>query len=201
MKHLRKHRNIILRVLDILVIIFSYFIAESIINNNYSFSSKLNLTFIYSIVLALIVYVGLFQVFKTYKNITRYENGNDYLVYVLACLIGYIIISLLKIIFNINIVNPRINMIAALIIVTTVIGYRVTLRLILTEWPYKSNAHKPDNRKNVLIIGAGEAARIVIRTLKTTMRDTYNIVGLIDDNVNKINYARMLCRASIHRMK
>ena len=112
MKHLRKHRNIILRVLDILVIIFSYFIAESIINNNYSFSSKLNPTFIYSIVLALIVYVGLFQVFKTYKNITRYENGNDYLVYVLACLIGYIIISLLKIIFNINIVNPRINMIA-----------------------------------------------------------------------------------------
>ena len=79
-------------------------------------------------------------------------------------------------------------MIAALIIVTTVIGYRVTLRLILTEWPYKNNTNKIDNRKNVLIIGAGDAARIVIRTLKTTMRDTYYIVGLIDDNVNKINY-------------
>ena len=189
MRHLRKHRNVILRILDILVIIFSYFISESIIDNNFDIASKLNPTFFYTIILALIVYIGLFHIFKTYKNITRYENGNDYLVYVLACLIGYIIIALLRLVFNINIANPRVNMVAALIIVTAVIGYRVTLRLILTEWPYKNTGKENnDNRKNVLIIGAGEAARIVIRTLKTTMRDTYHIVGLIDDNVNKINY-------------
>ena len=189
MRHLRKHRNVILRILDILVIIFSYFISESIINNSFDIANKLNPTFLYTVGLALIIYIGLFQIFKTYKNITRYENGNDYLVYVLACLIGYIIISVLKLVFNINIANSRVNMVAALIIVTTVIGYRVTLRLILTEWPYKStNKENEDNRKNVLIIGAGEAARIVIRTLKTTMRDMYHIVGLIDDNVNKINY-------------
>ena len=189
MRHLRKHRNVILRILDILVIIFSYFISESIIDNKFDIASKLNPTFFYTIILALIVYIGLFHIFKTYKNITRYENGNDYLVYVLACLIGYIIIALLKLVFNINIANPRVNMVAALIIVTAVIGYRVTLRLILTEWPYKNTGKENnDNRKNVLIIGAGEAARIVIRTLKTTMRDTYHIVGLIDDNVNKINY-------------
>lgn len=189
MRHLRKHRNVILRILDILVIIFSYFISESIINNSFDIASKLNPTFLYTVGLALIIYIGLFHIFKTYKNITRYENGNDYLVYVLACLIGYIIIALLKIVANINITNSRVNMVAALIIVTAVIGYRVTLRLILTEWPYKNtNKDKEDNRKNVLIIGAGEAARIVIRTLKTTMRDMYHIIGLIDDNVNKINY-------------
>ena len=189
MRHLRKHRNVILRILDILVIIFSYFISESIINNSFDIASKLNPTFLYTVGLALIIYIGLFHIFRTYKNITRYENGNDYLVYVLACLIGYIIIALLKIVANINITNSRVNMVAALIIVTAVIGYRVTLRLILTEWPYKNtNKDKEDNRKNVLIIGAGEAARIVIRTLKTTMRDMYHIIGLIDDNVNKINY-------------
>lgn len=189
MRHLRKHRNVILRILDILVIIFSYFISESIINNSFDIASKLNPTFLYTVGLALIIYIGLFHIFNTYKNITRYENGNDYLVYVLACLIGYIIIALLKIVANINITNSRVNMVAALIIVTAVIGYRVTLRLILTEWPYKNtNKDKEDNRKNVLIIGAGEAARIVIRTLKTTMRDMYHIIGLIDDNVNKINY-------------
>ena len=188
MRHLRKHRNVVLRVLDVLVIIFSYFISESIINNNFDIASKLTPTFLYSVILALVIYIGLFHIFKTYKNITRYENGNDYLVYVIACLIGYIIIALLKIIANINITNSRVNMIAALIIVTGVVGYRVTLRLILTEWPYKSTSKENNNRKNVLIIGAGEAARIVIRTLKTTMRDTYHIVGLIDDNVNKINY-------------
>ena len=188
MKHLKKHRNVVLRIFDVFVIIFSYYIAESIINNNFDILSKYNLTFINTIILALILYLGIFNIFKTYKNITRYENGNDYLVYVLACLIAYIIMIALKLIFKIDIATSRVNMIAALIIVTTIIGYRVCLRLILTEWPYKSSVKENDNRKNVLIIGAGDAARIVIRTLKTSMRDTYNIIGLIDDNENKINY-------------
>ena len=188
MKHLKKHRNVVLRIFDVFVIIFSYYIAESIINNNFDILSKYNLTFLNTIILALILYLGIFNIFKTYKNITRYENGNDYLVYVLACLIAYIIMIALKLIFKIDIATSRVNMIAALIIVTTIIGYRVCLRLILTEWPYKSSVKENDNRKNVLIIGAGDAARIVIRTLKTSMRDTYNIIGLIDDNENKINY-------------
>ena len=189
MKYLRKHRNIILRILDILVIIIAYIIAEVLIDNNLFIQNELNPTFIFSVILALIIYITLFHVFKTYKNITRYENGNDYLVYVLSCLISYIIMISLNLITDINIVNSRVNMVAALIIVVGVIGYRVVLRLILTEWPYKSNNKEAQNqKKNVLIIGAGEAARIVIRTLKTTMSDSYNIVGLIDDNENKVNY-------------
>lgn len=187
MKLLKKHRNIILRVFDLIIIIFSYYIAEIIVNENVSITGELSITVFNTVILAAIIYMSLLHVFKTYQNITRYENGNDYLVYVLACLIAYTIITALKIIFKINIVNPRANMVAALIIVTSIIGYRVVLRLILTEG-YKNPKAKP-NRKNVLVIGAGEAAKIVIGTLKTTMKDTYNLVGLIDDNSNKVNYA------------
>ena len=39
--------------------------------------------------------------------------------------------------------------------------------------------------QNVLLIGAGDAARIVLKTLGTTMKDIYNVVGLIDDNTYK----------------
>jgi len=186
-KLLRKHRNIILRIFDLIIIIFSYYIAEIIVNEHIKITGELSITIFNTVVLAAIIYMSLLHIFKTYKNITRYENGNDYLVYVLACLIAYTIITALKIIFKINIVNPRTNMVAALIIVTSIIGYRVVLRLILTEG-YKNPKTTP-NRKNVLVIGAGEAAKIVIGTLKTTMKDTYNLVGLIDDNSNKVNYA------------
>ena len=48
---------------------------------------------------------------------------------------------------------------------------------------------KVKNRKNILIIGAGEAAKILISTIKNSMKDSYHIVGLIDDNTNKVNYA------------
>ena len=43
--------------------------------------------------------------------------------------------------------------------------------------------------KNVLIIGAGEATKILLSTIKSSMKDAYNVIGLIDDNTNKVNYA------------
>lgn len=176
--------------MDIMVIAVSYYIAEILINNSLIITHELNRTIINTIVIAIIVYSGLLNIFKTYKNITRYENGNDYLIYVLACLVAYTLITLIKIVCHFNIVEQRINIIAALIIVTTIIGYRVVLRLILTESGHQNIPKNENNRKkNALIIGAGDAARTVIRTLRTNMKDTYHVVGLIDDNTNKVNYA------------
>ncbi len=188
-KAVKKYRNVILRIMDVIVIIVAYYIAEMIIGNTIIMTKEINRTIINTIIIAIIIYSGLLHSFKTYKNITRYENGNDYLIYILACLIAYLGITIIEITGKFDIVNPRTNMIAALIIVTTIIGYRVALRMILTE-SYKAPEEKVGNKKKkVLIIGAGDAARIVLRTLKTTMKDTYEVAGLIDDNINKVNYA------------
>ncbi len=189
MNKIKKHRNAILRIIDIVIIIMSYsltiLIMEPIFILNENFLKQEFIT----ILSAIIIYIGMLTVFKTYKNITRYENGNDYLVYIIACLVSYIMISLLKIFFKSDILDQRINIIAALIIVVSVVSYRVILRSILNGSYRNRRQPKEDVRKNVLIIGAGEATKIVLGTLKTTMRDIYNVVGLIDDNPNKIDYA------------
>ena len=187
MKVIKKYRNVLLRILDLCVIFVAYFIAEMIINNNLNIKSELTPIMFKTIFLAMIVYSVILHLFRTYKNITRYENGNDYLIYVLACLLSYTILMTIKEVFNLELLEMRINLIASLIIVTTIIGYRVTARMILNAG-HETNETK-NNKKNVLIIGAGEAAKIVIGTLKTTMKSTYNIVGLVDDNINKVNYA------------
>ena len=187
MKFIKKYRNIFLRILDICVIIVAYFIAEMIINNSLNIQEQLTSEMLNTIILSVIVYSGILHLFKTYKNITRYENGNDYLVYVLACLLSYTIVMTLKEVFNLPLLEMRVNLVAALIIVTTLIGYRVTTRMILSSG-HESHTDNV-NKKNVLIIGAGDAAKTVISTLRTTMRSTYNIVGLVDDNINKVNYA------------
>ena len=187
MRVIKKYRNVLLRILDICVIIVSYFISEIIINNNLNIQSQMTPIMLNTIILAIIIYSASFHLLRTYKNITRYENGNDYLIYVLACLLSYTILMTIKEIFNLPLLEMRINLIAALIIVTTIIGYRVTIRMILT-WDYESKI-VDNQKKNVLIIGAGEAAKQVLSTLKTTMKNTYNIIGLVDDNTNKVNYA------------
>ena len=189
MKLIKKHRNVILRIFDIVAIFMSYYIAEVIINEQFQVNSVWNKTIMNSIVVAILVYSLLLHIFKTYKNITRYENGNDYLVYVLACFISYFVMNILKSIFNIDIVDIRTNSVSALIIVTSIIGYRVLLRMILTKGYRNMRKNTNPDKKNVLIIGAGEAAKIVLGTLRTSMKDVYNVVGLIDDNINKVDYA------------
>ena len=188
MKLIQKHRNIVLRLMDFIIIVVSYYLATIIIGNSLVLTPEMNRRVLHSIIIAVVVYGVILQIFRTYKNITRYENGNDYLIYVLACLISCTIMIFFNVVPIIDIVDERINLIASLIIVTTLIGYRVFLRMILTE-SYKKEDEKVKNRKNILIIGAGEAAKILISTIKNSMKDSYHIVGLIDDNTNKVNYA------------
>ena len=186
-KFAKKHRNILLRFFDIIVIAISYYIAEIIINNKIFLTQEMTKEIFISAVLAILVYGGVLQIFQTYKNITRYENGNDYLVYVLACLISCTIMVFFNVLNIIPTVDERTNLIAGLIIVVSVIGYRVLLRMILND-TYEGKV-KNDDRKKVLIIGAGEATKILISTIKSSMKNIYNIVGLIDDNPNKVDYA------------
>ena len=188
MKFIRKHRNIYLRIIDIIIIAISYYVAQIIIGNQLVLQPEIGKKLITTIIMAIIIYGGILEIFKTYKNITRYENGNDYLIYVLACLISCTIMIFFNVIPVVPILDERTNLIASLIIVTSIIGYRVFIRLILNEGT-TSNREKEDNRKNVLVIGAGEATKILLTTIKNSMKDTYKVVGLIDDNENKLNYA------------
>ena len=188
MKFIRKHRNIYLRIIDIIIIAISYCVAQIIIGNQLVLQPEIGKKLITTIIMAIIIYGGILEIFKTYKNITRYENGNDYLIYVLACLISCTIMIFFNVIPVIPILDERTNLIASLIIVTSIIGYRVFIRLILNEGT-TSRREKEDNRKNVLVIGAGEATKILLTTIKNSMKDTYKVVGLIDDNENKLNYA------------
>ncbi len=188
MKFIRKHRNIYLRIIDIIIIAISYYVAQIIIGNQLVLQPEIGKKLITTIIMAIIIYGGILEIFKTYKNITRYENGNDYLIYVLACLISCTIMIFFNVIPVVPILDERTNLIASLIIVTSIIGYRVFIRLILNEGT-TSKREKEDNRKNVLVIGAGEATKILLTTIKNSMKDTYKVVGLIDDNENKLNYA------------
>ena len=188
MKFIKKHRNIYLRIIDMIIIAISYCVAQIIIGNQWVVLPEIGERLIITIIMAIIIYGGILEIFKTYKNITRYENGNDYLIYVLACLISCTIMIFFNVIPGVPILDERTNLIASLIIVTSIIGYRVFIRLILNEGT-TSKREKEDTRKNVLVIGAGEATKILLTTIKNSMKDTYKVVGLIDDNENKLNYA------------
>lgn len=69
------------------------------------------------------------------------------------------------------------------------ISYRIIVKYILiTDIVNKGINVNKSNQKNLLIIGAGNAAHEIIKTIKSSMKENYNIVGIIDDNKKRLNY-------------
>ena len=192
LKKLSKFRNIILVILDIFCIAFAYYLGVVLITGNiYVFNDKAyyapRLTS--SIIVSVIVYQVIFHVTGRYKNIIRYEDGKDYLIYFILCLISGVIVTIIRKVFHIFMGETRVTILASIFIALLMISYRVIFRYILVNDVVNKgiNRNKKD-RKNLLIIGAGNAAHEIIKTIHSRMSETYNIVGIIDDNKKRLNY-------------
>ena len=186
---MKKYRYTVLILIDMLLIAISCVIARMLLIKSIILIDRIELVnMLKSILLSLIIYEAALVIARIYKNITRYETGIDYFRYFYACIGATAVIVALELIVNIPFIALNQIIISGIIISVALVTYRVLIRFILTN---KNNGREIDSEqiKNLLIIGAGSAARDIIKTLKTTMKDSYNIVGIIDDNLNKVNYA------------
>ncbi len=185
---LRKYRRYALLIIDIIIIVLAYIGLQIFIRDTFKLDTAIFNKIRNTIIIAVFVYSIIFILFKLYKNITRYESGKDYLVYIAACLISSLGVSLIGTAYKINTLNLKHNIVTALIIAMGVVGYRIILRIILNEeLPIPKIEEKEEQKtKNLLIIGAGSATRDIIKSIKTKMKNEYNIVGIIDDNKDKL---------------
>lgn len=172
---------------DIFVIVIAHVLAQFILSNEFSIEG-IKISFKISII-AVFIYELFLNLFMVYKNITRYENGNDYLVYIFISLISCIIESLIIRFTKVVNVNVRMIFLSSFIIMLGFVGYRIIIRYILnSNWPINFLKKDDKKRKKLLIIGAGNAAKDIINIIKYRLDNEYNIVGIIDDNKNKIGY-------------
>ncbi|MBQ7410828.1 MAG: polysaccharide biosynthesis protein [Clostridia bacterium] len=186
-----KFRNVILIILDLLCILIAYFLGVILISNDTIFdlssyyTDRLTRTF----AISAIVYQAVFHITKRYKRIIRYENSKDYLEYIALCVISSIIVSVIREIFNLHIATAKLNILAGIFIGIMMVSYRIIARYILVfDVVNKGIRVSKENRKNLLIIGAGNASHEIINTIKTTMNEKYNIIGIIDDNKRRLGF-------------
>lgn len=190
-KQLMKYRTLLLVLLDMLCIIFAYYVGTVF------FTGKLwNWEYYYvyrstrSILISIVVYELFFHASKIYNNIIRYEEGKAYLKYIILCMLSAIVVSMLSKFLNFEIASIRVNLLAGIFIAIMMIIYRFIIKQILIfDVVDKGININKKNQKNILIIGAGNAAHEVIKTIHTKMAEDYNIVGIIDDNQQRLNFA------------
>ena len=187
MKLIRKYRAMILYIIDIMIINISYIISAFLLVNNHIEKLQYVQLLYNTVVLSLFVYLVTFNILDVYRNITRFENGIDYIKYIGLSIFSGAIVILIKFLFKAPLMGYKEIVFATILIAVAIVSYRVIIRFLLNE--INPIEKERTERKNLLIIGAGEAANEIIKTVKNTMKCYYNIVCLIDDNPNKMNDA------------
>lgn len=191
-KKLSKYRDVILVVLDCFCIIFAYYFGTMLLTDSVlSFSDYYSSRLIKSIVWYIVIYETMFHITKRHKSIIRYEEGKDYIVYIILCLLTTMIIAVIKKLFHIRVASIKMNVLAALIISMMMVAYRIVARYVLIhDVVNKGIRTKPnETKKKLLIIGAGDAAHEMIKTIHTNFKEDYEIVGIIDDNQKRLNFS------------
>lgn len=184
---LKKNKNIILILIDIMVIICCYVVAMLFLN------TKINnlQNFMIDMVIVVIVYQIFLNCFRMYQNMIRYEVGKDYVKYIISASLSVVILTLIDKGFNLEYINLRVNVLSGILTAGTFVMYRLLGRSIAARKMSKYekiNKNQDNKANNLLIIGAGMGAREIIIAIKNNMRDKYNIVGIIDDDISKINH-------------
>ena len=189
-----KYRNLLLPLMDIISIVLGYYLVSVLITDSFLMTPTSAVTrneILISIVLSIIVYQIVFRLSKRYSNIIRYENSQDYLLYIVLSVISALIVSLIEeLILNMKNPSIKINLIVGLFIGIIIVSYHLIIRyVLLSDVVNKGIKYTPEHQKKLLIIGGGYSANDIIKTINSTLKGEYEIIGIIDDNKKRMGYS------------
>ncbi|MBO5743134.1 MAG: polysaccharide biosynthesis protein [Clostridia bacterium] len=174
---------------DILAIIIARFITAIILFPEMKLPQG---AFIYTggTYIGLVIIVNL--IFGVYKIAWHYSGTRELAKYMSVCIVSMIaqfVANELLVFFSI-IPQPfrRINGGIAIISILIMILVRLFVKEIYKTASSKAmvtSPQKPGNKNRVLIIGAGDAARIIVGSYAHDFSSPYEIVGFIDDDASK----------------
>ncbi|SHK15547.1 NDP-sugar epimerase, includes UDP-GlcNAc-inverting 4,6-dehydratase FlaA1 and capsular polysaccharide biosynthesis protein EpsC [Clostridium cavendishii DSM 21758] len=172
-------------VLDIISIVISIFLAF-LLRFNFNIIAS-DMEFIkMSLIPVILITIATNYFFNLYKKMWEYASINELLSIIYSTAISNIIFFLYSYFINYKLLKYEVYRfpftvypIYALILVLMFGGIRFRLRII----GEKKNTSNSAISKNTLIIGAGDATAMLLKEIKKC--DTYNVVGIIDDNKKK----------------
>ena len=189
-----KHRNILLPIIDCISVILGYYLASVLITDSFLMDPTSAVTqteLIISIILTIIVLQIVFRISNRYTTIIRYENNQDYIIYIILSFVSALIVSLIEeLILNMKNPSIKLNLAIGFLIGMIIVASRLIMRyMLLSDIVNKGINYTPEDQKKLLIIGGGYSANDIIKTLNTTLKGTYEIIGIIDDNKKRMGYS------------
>ena len=172
--------------IDLILICLSYFLAYALRFDLAIPQSELKV-FTLTLPIVLIIRIFIFYLFGIYKNIWKYAGINDLLTIIKACSLTSVISVVFIFFLGINETSRSIFLIDWIIIMILMSGLRLFVRILTEKVSIKEKfANMNIERKNIVIIGAGDIGEMALRELERNVKYRYIMVGFIDDDIQKL---------------
>lgn len=183
-----KEKKIILYFLDFIIITTSLAISTSLIF--YPNLSHLNPTFFIISSLITLLKLSIFFIFGIYDYMWRYASKKEFLKVILACTSTVPILFFTNIsttiFLNTSYFSFRIIVINLILTIFWIVGARAILTSLYSFIVEKTAKNNDSPKKNVLIIGAGEAGHVIANEIIRNPYSKWKIQGFIDDKTELV---------------
>lgn len=181
-------RNRTLLVMDIIVIAAAYFVTFFLAIEDWSraYGCLIETPTIIAVGISIVLFIGTMLLMRIYRILWTHGGTHDYLNIAQACAIA----SMLVLIVNIFMIKsfsypPKITLCAAFISSAGILSLRMMTRAAYNI--YKGSTIVVEDRKRLMIVGAGTSAAVIMRDLYSNENLKYNVVCFVDDNKQKHN--------------
>ncbi len=182
MSILRKYKKYLFIPVDIIMMILAYLFTLLLRCDNGIPREFLN-TAQDTVATASVLVVIFLLLFRGYDNLWKYSSIKDYSKTLLLCAMATMVLLILDFLFPDPFLTAKLIVFSNFIGAVLIVGSRICARVVLsvTDLP----ARKFTGART-LIIGSGSAAKLLIDDIHRGQTSPYQIVGLIDDNPEKI---------------
>ena len=173
-------------LMDVLIVLMSYFCVLAVA---FPFSrlGEIFFSLKYFFVAVAVVYVLAFSVTKNYRTIWIHSAMTDYIkTFVVSVIAGLICFAGSVTIHN-SYFYAKFSLVSMVLATLMLVAFRMCIKyghIIIKQYLNSKNSR---GKRNVLIIGAGAAAAVLLKDIKVNGKFNYNVVGLIDDDESKLN--------------
>lgn len=171
-------------ITDIFFIIISYLAAALFLDSGYIVDETYY--FIVTAAFCCAFHNVSFECFELYSTIWVYASIRDYLKVIRTMMLDVLAVMLIFF-FLPNNYDEKLILLAGIFSTGLIVASRVGMRTVINYISrFYDETSKKNHKKNLLIIGAGNAAKVIINDITTKGSSPYNIVGMIDDDIDKV---------------
>ncbi|WP_343216221.1 nucleoside-diphosphate sugar epimerase/dehydratase [Clostridium frigoris] len=135
-------------------------------------------------IIVTVIYITCFYLFKLYESLWSYASVDEFMLAIGACLAANIV----TIVFIRIIGHPftyGVSILACAFSILFILGFRMSFRVYERFTGIMNCNVSKNDRNRVMIIGAGAAAAMVIKEMKSSSQANYTPIAVIDDEPYK----------------